>query len=287
MSKLKAVSPKCAEPSKPKIIIYGKPGVGKTFTSLDFPKCYYIDSENGASRSHYTDKLEKSDGVYLGVEQGSQDFNEVIEQVKALATEEHAYKTLIIDSITKLYNIEIAKEAERLGDKDVFGASKKPAIAFTRKLINWLDKLDMNVILIAHEKVLWANEKQVGVTYDAWDKLEYELDLCFNIAKQGDSRKAFVKKSRLQGFIDNSNFPWDYNEFAQRYGKDIIEKESKQLILATPGQVEEVKKLLDLVKIPEKDIEKWFAAAKAESWEEMESDKMDKVINHLKSKMKV
>lgn len=286
-TKLKAIPPKNAEPSKPKIIIYGKPGVGKTFTSLDFPKCYYIDSENGASRKHYTDKLEKSGGVYMGVEQGSQDFNEIIEQVKALATEEHSYKTLIIDSITKLYNIEIAKEADRLGDKDAFGASKKPAIAYTRKLINWLDKLDMNVILIAHEKVLWANDKQVGVTYDAWDKLEYELDLCFNIIKQGESYKAFVKKSRLQGFESNSNFPWDYNEFADRYGKDIIEKESKQLVLATSEQVEEVKKLLDLVKIPEKDIEKWFTAAKAESWEEMESDKMDKVITHLKSKMKV
>jgi len=94
MSKLKAVKPKTAEPSKPKILVFGKAGVGKTFTSLDFPKCYYIDAENGASRSHYTDKLDKAGGVYLGVEQGSQDFSEVIEQVKALATEKHEYKTL-------------------------------------------------------------------------------------------------------------------------------------------------------------------------------------------------
>lgn len=283
-TKLKAVSPKTAEPSKPKIIIYGKPGVGKTWRSLDFPKVYYIDSENGASRSHYTDKLEKAAGVYLGTEQGSQDFNEVIEQIKALATEKHNYKTVVIDSITKLYNIEIAKEAERLGDKDAFGASKKPAISYTRKLINWLDRLDMTVILIAHEKPLWANDKQVGVTYDAWDKLEYELDLCFNIVKQGESRKALIKKSRLQGFPDASSFEWSYEEFAERYGKDVIEKDSIQIVLATPEQIKEVKYLLEIIKLPEGLQDKWFKAAKVDSYEEMDSGKIDGIIDYLKNK---
>jgi len=285
MTKLKAIKPKTAEPSKPKILVFGKAGVGKTFTSLDFPSCYYVDSENGASRAHYTDKLDKAGGVYLGVEQGSQDFNEVIEQVKALATEKHQYKTLIIDSITKLFNIEVAKEADRLGEKDAFGASKKPAIAKTRKLLQWLDKLDMNVILIAHEKPLWASEKQIGVTYDAWEKLEYELDLTFNIIKQGDTRKALIKKSRLQGFPDGGNFAWSFEEFASRYGKDIIESSGHQLILATPEQIKELNDLLERIKLPEGQEEKWFKAFKAESYEEMESTNLDKIITVLKGKV--
>jgi hypothetical protein len=65
-SKLKAVAPKAAEPSKPKMLIFGKPGVGKTWTSLDFPNVYYVDTEGGADLAHYTDKLEKSGGVYFG-----------------------------------------------------------------------------------------------------------------------------------------------------------------------------------------------------------------------------
>jgi hypothetical protein len=147
-TKLLAKAPKAAEPSKPKILIYGASGVGKTWTSLDFPNCYYIDTEDGANLTHYTDKLEKSGGVYMGQADGSLDFQTVIDQVKALATEDHEYKTLIIDSITKLYNTVIANEAERLGDKDAFGASKKPAIGLMRQLVNWLYRLDMNVILL-------------------------------------------------------------------------------------------------------------------------------------------
>lgn len=286
MSKLKAVKPTTAEPSKPKILVFGKAGVGKTYTSLDFPKCYYIDSENGASRSHYTEKLDRAGGVYLGVEQGSQDFDEVIEQVKALATEKHEYKTLIIDSITKLFNIEIAKEMERLGDKDAFGASKKPAVQKTRKLLNWLDKVDMNVIIIAHEKPLWANGEQMGVTYDAWEKLEYELDLCFNVKKQGDSRKASIKKSRLLGFIDGTSFEWSYDEFAKRYGKDIIEKEAVAIELATPEQVAELAELLENWKAPENWAEKTLTAAKCDTWADMSTAQIAATIQFINNKLK-
>ena len=90
-SRLKAVTPKAAEPSKPKVLIFGKPGVGKTFGALDFPSVYYIDTEGGADLAHYTDKLEKSGGMYLGPEQGNLSFETVMEQVQALATEQHHY----------------------------------------------------------------------------------------------------------------------------------------------------------------------------------------------------
>lgn len=285
MSKLKAVDPKTAEPSKSKVLIYGKPGVGKTWTSLDFPSVYYIDTEGGANLSHYTDKLKKSGGVYFGPEQGSQDFAEVVGQLKALATEEHPYRTVIVDSLSKIYNNEIAKEMERLGDKDGFGASKKPAVKYTRQLINWIDRIDMNVILICHEKPVWADGEQVGVTFDAWDKLEYELHLCLNIQKMGASRKARVAKSRLEKFPDASTFDWSYEEFAKLYGREILEGKSKVLVLASSQQIEEIKYLVDLLKTDSKIIDKWMEAAKSDSWAEMESSKIQACIDSLKKKL--
>ena len=285
MSKLKAVKPKTVEPSKAKVLVFGEAGVGKTFFSLDFPQCFFIDAEGGASRAHYTDKLEKAQAMYLGIEQGAQDFNEVIEQAKALATEKHSYKTLVIDSITKLFNNEIAKEMERLGDKDAFGASKKPAVAKTRKLLNWLDKLDMNVILIAHESKEWANEKQIGVKADAWEKMAYELDLVLNIKKQGDSRKAFIKKSRLQGFPDGGSFELSYDEFAKRYGKDVIEGAVKPVTLATPEQLAEIAGLLENWKAPEGWTDKTFTAAKVERWADMSNEQISTSIAFIKTKL--
>jgi len=288
-SKLKAVDPKAAEPSKPKILIFGKPGVGKTWTSLDFPSVYYIDTEGGADLNHYTDKLKKAGGVYFGPEQGSLDFNTVIEQLQALATEDHPYKTVVIDSITKLFNLEIANEAEKLGDKNAFGADKKPAIACMRRLVNWLHRLDMNVILVAHEKPQWGTDAkgeraEIGVTFDGWDKLEYELHLCLNILKTGDKRIAKVKKSRLQGFPDASIFEWSFPNFAERYGKDVIEKKSEKISLATPEQLSQLASLMEVVKLPDDQQEKWFKAAGVSSFAEMDRDKIAKCIDYVKAK---
>lgn len=282
-SKLKAVDPKKAEPSRPKILIYGAPSAGKTWTSLDFPSVYYIDTEGGAALDHYTDKLKKAKGMYLGKEQGSQDFDTVIDQIKALATEDHAYKTLVIDSLSKLYNLEISKEVERLGDRDAFGASKKPATQLTRKLISWLDRIDMNVVVICHEKPLWADQKQLGTTFDAYEKLSYELDLTLNIVKMGETRKALVKKSRLLGFPDGSSFDWSYDEFSKKYGKSIIEKTAEKLVLATSEQLKEVTELLEITKLPENQVDKWFTAAGVTSWAEMDADKTAKIISYIKN----
>lgn len=288
-SKLKAIDPKAAEPSKPKILIYGKPGVGKTWTSLDFPGVYYIDTEGGADLNHYTDKLKQAGGVYFGIEQGSLSFESIIEQVQALATEEHPYKTLVIDSISKVFNTEVTKEAERLGDKNAFGADKKPAIALIKRLVNWLTRLDMNVILIAHQKPEWGIDSkgertEVGSTFDCWDKLEYELHLCLNIMRAGDKRLAKVRKSRLTGFPDASAFEWSYKDFALRYGKDVIEKAPTKLQLATSEQLAEVTRLLGIVKLGETPKDKWLTENQA-TLGELEETKVAEIITYLKAKV--
>lgn len=288
-SKLGAVDPKAAEPSRPKITIFGKPGVGKTWGALDFPSVYYIDTEAGADLAHYTDKLKRAGGVYFGREQGSQDFATVIDQVKALATEKHSYKTLVIDSLSKIYNLEVNKEAEKFANKNPdaksdYGASKKPALRMSGTLIRWLDKLDMNVILICHEKAEWAKGEQIGVLPDAHDKLEYELHLCLQIAKEGDSRKAYVKKSRLKEFPDATKFDWSYNEFSKRFGNKVLEAEAKQIILATLDQIKELNDLLEIIKLPEGETDKWLKKANVETFAEMDTAQVSACINYLKIK---
>jgi hypothetical protein len=285
VSKLKAKDPKDTEPSKPKIMIIGAPGVGKTYTSLDFPTSYYYDTEGGANRSHYTDKLKKSGGVYMGPEDGTLDSQTLIDQLQALATEEHPYKTLIIDSISKIFNKIITDESERLKDKDVFGASKKPAIAWMKRVVNWINKLDMSVIFIAHEKTNWVDGESEGVTADVWDKLEYELDLSMRIQKQGASRVAIPRKSRLLGFEEGKSFPWSYEEFAARYGKDVIERKAKIIVLATPEQVAQIKLLLEHMKVTDEQIAKMYSQAGVTDWSEMTTESIEKAINYFKSKI--
>lgn len=289
MSKLKAVDPKAAEPSKPKILIFGREGSGKTWASMDFPNCYFIDTEGGASRDHYTDKLKKSGGMYFGVEQGSQSFDEVTEQVKALATEKHGFKTLVIDSASKIMSMEVGKETDRLmdeGKKIEFSVEKKPAARHARRLNSWIDRIDMNVIIISHEKPLWAKGEQIGVTYDAWDKIGYDLDLVLNIQKTGTRRFAKIVKSRLIGFPEEANFDWSYEAFAERYGREIIEGAVKQIVLATKEQLVELGSLLEIVKLPEGETDKWLKKANAETFADLSQEQVAACIAMLKNKIK-
>ena len=99
---LKAVKPEIVKPSKPKFMISGKSGVGKTQFALSFEKPYIIDTEGGAVREQYMNKLVEGKGAYFGKEQGSQDFKLVIEEIKSLATTKHEYKTLVLDSFSNL-----------------------------------------------------------------------------------------------------------------------------------------------------------------------------------------
>lgn len=289
MSKLKAKSPELVKPGKIKAVLFSISGVGKTTLALSFPKPYYYDVEGGAKGSQYRELLKKSGGAYLGPEDGTMDGNFLIEQMQALATEKHPYKTLIVDSLTKLYQTAIAQEAERLGDKDAFGASKKPAIAMMRRIILWASRLDMNIWFICHETAEWGvvngQRAEIGKVADCWDKLIYELDLAVQAVKRGPARLAIVKKSRLMAFPDGDTFALEYAEFAARHGKETVEGEVGVITLALPEQVAEVKKLLDLVKTTEAEVEKWFNKAGVSDWSEMTSEQILGCINHLKKKI--
>lgn len=293
-SKLLAVAPDAVEPRKPKILVYGPPGVGKTWASIEWPNVYYMDTEGGADLGHYRDKLKAAGGMYFGPDQGSLDFETVIAQVEALATEKHPYKTLVIDSITKLFSVAITDEQARLGDKDAFGASKKGPIRQMTRLIKWINRADLNAILIAHQKDMWGkdekgNREVTGATFDAWEKLEYELHLVLRIQKLGTGanakRFAFIGKSRLPSFTEGERFDWDFETFAQRYGKDVIAKEVKPIILATPEQLAELRRMLEIVKLPEGVTDKWLVKSGADSFEEMDCDTIAKCLAHVKEKM--
>lgn len=291
MTKLKAKTPGESAPGHIKQLLFGPSGVGKTWFALSFPKPYYIDTEGGADLAHYQKRLANAGGVYMGPNEGTLDFDTVIGQMQALATEKHEYRTLIIDSITKLYQTCIANEAERLGDKDAFGASKKPAVANMRRMISWAMRLDMNVLFVAHETNEWGlnpksgQREEIGKLPDIFDKLIYELDLTLHLQKRGPQRVAIVRKSRLMGFPEGDTFPLEYAEFASRYGKDFIEAESKPIVLASAEQVAEITRLLDVVKLAEGEFEKLLTKANAESISELNEDQAAKTLAWLNKKI--
>jgi len=289
MSKLKARAPELVKQGKIKAVLYGVSGIGKTTLALSSPTPYYYDVEGGAKGQQYRELLKKSGGAYLGPEDGTLDGNLLIEQMQALATEKHPYKTLIVDSLTKLFQTAVAQEAERLGDKDAFGASKKPAIAMMRRIILWATRLDMNIWFICHETAEWGmvngQRAEVGRVPDCWDKLIYELDLAVQAVKRGPKRTAVVKKSRLTAFPDADAFPLEYGEFAARHGKDSVEGEVDTITMALPEQVTEIKHLLEIIKVDPAAIQKDFDKLGISDWPEMTKEQIETRIASLKKKL--
>lgn len=289
MSKLRGKSPKLAKPSRPQVLIFGPPGVGKTWQTLDFPNCYFIDCEGGANLPHYTQRLDDVGAIYLGPEDGANDYSVVLQEVIALATTKHDRKTLVIDSFTKLFQTAVQVEYERIlkaGKKPEFGIEKKPAISYTRRLIRWLNQIDMNVILICHERPEWVKGEQIGTTFDGHEKLGYELNLVLQIFKNGKSRKARCIKTRFEEFTDGTICDWSYTEFVKRFGSDVMNAEHLPIEVATTEQVATAKRLVGALNIEAGDISKLFDSCGVTKWEDMPSDRIVKAITKLEERLK-
>ncbi len=276
---LRAKKPEAIE-KRLKALFYGSAGVGKTTAAIQFPKPYLIDTEKGAENDQYTKLLENSGGVIFQ----TSDFDEVVKEVKSLLTEQHEYKTLIIDPLTTLYNDLLDKSALKNGTD--FGRHYADANKKVTHLINLLLRLDMNVIITSHAKAVYGDNMAVlGNTFDCYKKLDYLFDLVFEIQKRGKNRVALIKKSRIESFPDTETFDFSYTEVAKRYGKDILERDAIAQELADNDQVKEVLRLIDLIKVPEEMYRKWLDKSGSEKWEEMPKDAIQKCIDHLKSKI--
>jgi hypothetical protein len=284
---LKGIKPEVVKARKPHIMLSGEPGTGKTYFSLNWPAPYFIDTESGATREQYMKRLQEAGGMYFGPQQGSQDFQEVLNQIRELATTKTPYKTVVIDSFSKLYNIEAANAEDRIGSD--FGKDKREADKPTRKLISWLERLDMNVLLICHQKDKWERREReliyAGSTYDGYKKLHYELDLWLQTKIVGNKRYATVAKSRIDAFPVMTDIDLTYDTFKKLYGASVIDEAVTPIILATTDQIGEIRRIIDLLKIPQEDMDKWLAKAQAVELEDLSKDNAIKMLEFLNKKL--
>jgi AAA domain len=276
---LRAVKPEVIE-KRLKALFYGTAGAGKTTAAISFPKPYLIDTEKGAVNDQYVKILKDNDGSVFQ----TADFKELIDEVKSLLTVKHEYRTLIIDPLTTIYNDLLDKASIKHGTD--FGRHYNEANKSVKHLLNLLLRLDMNVIITAHAKNEYGQNLSVlGQTFDCYKKLDYLFDLVFEVQKRGKDRFAIIKKTRVESFPEGEVFPFSYNEIANRYGRNILEKKSESQILASKEDIGELNRLIDLLKIPEDTIDKWLKKSESESIDEMPIDSIKKCIDHLRNKI--
>lgn len=272
-----------------KALVYANTGVGKTHFCCSFPHTYYIDTERLEEYPHLTQMIIDNKGSYILIKE----LTEIINEVKELLSTKHDYKTLVIDSLSFPCGLLANLEAERLSNKNPntegteFGANLAKAKRLTMHLGILLTRLDMNVIVTAHEKPKFLDGKEVSKVYDINEKMAYSLGTILNIRQFGTNKKAYVEKSRypqmkLGEMLDFNN---GYETIKNLFGEDVFFTESKVEELASSEQVRECKNLIKALNIAEETVQKWLIKADAQSFDEMNTEIIQKCIDSLKLKL--
>lgn len=276
-----------------KMMVFSSAGLGKTTAAINWPKAVIIDMEHGTDNYH--DTIIKNGSIVLHTTNP----DEVKDEIKTLLTEKHDYRTIVIDPVTILYQA-IQEKWTRIFSKyaDTEKATELQDFGFRywakvksdyKSIMRMLLACDLNVILTAHQKDLYGEGmKKVGFGSDSMKGDEHIFDYVFQLVKDAKGRHtAITKKERAE--IGKNKFPqefeWSYANFLIYYGKDALERESTPVPLASPEQVDEVKRLLSIVKVDENWETDCLTKADVDGWEELTAEKIGKAIDFLQKKL--
>lgn len=141
------------KPKVPIMCIYGTGGMGKSTLASEFPNPIFIQTEDGANGLNV---MSFTEGPMVK-------FSQVDEALTSLATEDHDFKTLVVDSVTRLEALVWAETCARQSpqwqsiEEPGYGKGYIEADAVWAEFMaacQWLrDNKGMTVILLGHEGV--------------------------------------------------------------------------------------------------------------------------------------
>lgn len=151
----------------PRLVVYGTHGIGKSTFAAQAPNPVFIQTEEGL------------DAINVTAFPVCQSFEDIMEAIGALASEDHEFNTVVLDSADWAENLVHKKVAQ---DNNVatidaigYGRGYKAATDYWRQILDGFDHLraamDMQVILLAHTQVKRFDDPLA----DPYDR--YQLDL--------------------------------------------------------------------------------------------------------------
>lgn len=133
----------------PRAVVYGPEGIGKSTFGASCPDPIFLQTEDGLGEV-------ECDRLPLATSYG-----QFVEQLGAVCSQDHAYRTLVVDTLDWLEKLVWAdvcrKESKQSIEEIPYGKGYKLALQQWKEVLSGLDyarnERGMNVVLLAHAKV--------------------------------------------------------------------------------------------------------------------------------------
>ena len=272
-----------------KLLLWGDTGSGKTTTALQFPNPAVIDLEGGTE--HYGSAF-RFDVLKATA---ADDINAAVD---SLFGDGHDYRTLVIDPITQYWEALQKKwsdiflrrnkgsKGHRLEYYDLQPRDWMTIKAEHKEFIRKLIQLDMNVIVTARQKTLYADQgfmRAVGETFDGEKSLPYLFDSILRLYRDDKGRFMAENIKDRTNKLPHGLFEISYQILADRLGEDALGRVAVPALLATPAQVTTLRHLISVSGMDDLTVQHRLAAYGADSIESLTSAAASTIIAKLEA----
>jgi hypothetical protein len=223
---------------------------------------------------------------------------EIESAVDWLLTHEHPYRTLVVDPITLYWDSLQRKWNEILlrrnkGSKghhleyyDMQPRDWMTIKADHKEFIRKLIQLDMNVIVTARQKTLYADQgfmRAVGETFDGEKSLPYLFDTILRLYRDEKGRFMAENIKDRTNKLPHGHFAISYQVLEDHLGKDALGRMPVALQLATPDQLIALRHFIAASGMKQEMVRERLASYGAESLETLTESNAQMIIEKFEA----
>lgn len=264
-------------------LVAGESGSGKSFFVANLRNALIYDTDIGGGLAYADARIKRNESER--VQAGS--YVEILEDL-VRRQRSGVFKnivTLAIDHVSMLNQEAVLRHNPGM-ERD-FGTASDKATREWRKIREFCRNQDFNLIVTAHLKAKWENEKAVGTQADGAKNIEGDVSIALELRRgTGYPSNAWVKKWRRDPEDERGPIPPAFmlttENFEKLAGPGMFSPR-EPVKLADAKQVEKITGLLEVAKLPDGTVEKWLKKAGVESFSEMQAPTIEKCIDYIQS----